>query len=563
MITFHSVTSKNFMAIGDIPITVNLDQHRVVGVRGKNSAGKSTIIESLTFALFGKSFRGSNKGQLVNTTNKKGTLVELDFTINHTKYKVSRGIKPDVFIIEKNGAPLDESAASRDTQSVLESILGFDYSMFAKTIALGYANYTPFMAMTAQQRRSFVESALGLGIFSDLNKIVKADASANQAIIMDVNKKLSIKQATLQTHEDHNATAKVAADSLVAEQTEKLTPLAASIRAQKQQIVDLVNEINQDNYDPAVHKTNRDVLVKYNIEFGAKRGDQNRLKSELKKVTEEINCPTCGTPFDEKHRRMHISDLTKNIDALVADLVSLEIAGKQTESAVAAFEQQRLALDHKQQELARMKYAYSNDVNQAKSIMANIDRLKAPMTLVDTLPLVDEINGLERDLGALLVKQEEYSIAVDLLKDTGIKASIIDKYIPVLNTKINEMLDLIGFGVRLKFDNSFNESLIGRYADEFSYTSLSQGERERMNLAIMFAWQQVMQMASGIDCNVLVLDEIGASALDDDGIDAMFTILEKTCLSKNVIIISHNKQALAQCPAIIDVRKENGFTKIS
>jgi DNA repair exonuclease SbcCD ATPase subunit len=210
-----------------------------------------------------------------------------------------------------------------------------------------------------------------------------------------------------------------------------------------------------------------------------------------------------------------------------------------------------------------MKYAYSNDVNQAKSIMANIDRLKAPMTLVDTLPLVDEINGLERDLGALLVKQEEYSIAVDLLKDTGIKASIIDKYIPVLNTKINEMLDLIGFGVRLKFDNSFNESLIGRYADEFSYTSLSQGERERMNLAIMFAWQQVMQMASGIDCNVLVLDEIGASALDDDGIDAMFTILEKTCLSKNVIIISHNKQALAQCPAIIDVRKENGFTKIS
>ena len=562
MLTIHDVTIQNFLSYGDNPTRLTLDNFRMLGVSGRNSAGKSTIVESITFALFGKSFRGLTKSNLINTTNKKGALVTLNFTVNSTKYKVTRGIKPDVFTIEQNGSLLDESAASKDQQAVLESILGFDYTMFIKTIALGYANYTPFMVMTAAQRRVFVETALGLSIFTDLNKVVKADASANQATILDLNKKLSIKQATLETHQSHNEKSKVAADSLVAERKEKLAEFAAAIKEKKKAITDLENQIYDHQYCPDVHKTNADLLRQYTTELATNESERNRLTKEYTKVETEINCPTCGSPFDTNHRKQHLDELKQKLAMVNENIDSLTYAMHCTDDTVRFIDAAKQELDGLKRSLEQLRYTYSQDVTRAKAIVADIDHLQAPIALVDTKPLETEIERLERDLGALLVKQEEYQIAIELLKDSGIKASIIEKYIPVLNNKVNEMLDMIGFGVRLKFDSEFNETLTGRYADEFSYNSLSQGERERMNLSIMFAWQQVMQMASGIDCNVLILDEIGSSSLDGDGVAAMFAILEKSCSDKNVIIITHDSNALAMCGHVMQVRKENGFTKI-
>lgn len=563
MLTIHDVTVQNFMSVGDIAITVGLDTHRTLGVSGKNGSGKSTLnSDAITFALFGKSFRGLTKSNLINTTNKKGAFVTLNFTVNSTKYKVTRGIKPDVFTIEQNGSLLDESAAAKDQQAVLESILGFDYTMFIKTIALGYANYTPFVVMTAAQRRAFVETALGLSIFTDLNKVVKADASANQATILELNKKLSVKQATLETHQSHNEKSRVAADGLVAERKEKLADFAAAIKEKKKAIADAENQIHDHQYCPDVHKTNMDVLHQYTTELATNESERNRLTKEFNKVETEINCPTCGSPFDANHRQQHLDELKQKLAMVDENIDSLSFAKNCTADTIKIIEASKQELDGLKMHRDQLQYTYNQDVTRAKAIMADIERLQVPIALVDTKPLETEIERLERDLGALLVKQEEYQIAVELLKDSGIKASIIEKYIPVLNSKVNEMLDMIGFGVRLKFDNEFNETLTGRYADEFSYNSLSQGERERMNLAIMFAWQQVMQMASGIDCNVLILDEIGSSALDGDGVAAMFSILEKSCAEKNVIIITHDSNALSMCGHVMYVRKENGFTKI-
>jgi DNA repair exonuclease SbcCD ATPase subunit len=556
MIKFHNIVSRNFMSIGDNPISLNLDEYHLLGIKGSNGSGKSCFsIDALTFALFGKSFRGVNKSDLINTTNKKGTLVDAEFSVGTTLYKISRGIKPDSLTITKNGKLQDEAAATKDTQAAIESILGFDYEMFTKTIALGYANHTPFMVMDAKQRRDFVESALGLGVFAELNKIVKAEASTLNASIIESDKNLAVRRGKLETILESNK-------AIESDNALKIVALKATIAEIITQVQSNETEIKSvvlPEYDAALHKELELTKAKTETECNVAKIELFRIVGEIGEHKRAKVCPTCGHPMDENHWKSHADELESKRVSAEEKFNNLSAAVEQYEQTLKGYYADHAAFRNAESLISNLKATNEALVNKAKYLKTQIVELEKPSTIVDTAGLESELKSMESTHDALLLSQTRYKLALELLKDSGIKAGIISKYVPILNTKINQMLDIIGFGVRVKFDETFKETLVGRYADEFSYKSLSQGERERLNLAIMFAWYEVMKMASGIDTNLMIIDEIGSSALDGDGVAAMLEMIDK---EKNCVIISHNQDAINACEKVLTVKKVSGFTKI-
>ena len=563
MINFKKITSKNFMSIGDNQIELSLNEHHIMGVRGTNGSGKSCFtIDAMTFALFGKSFRGVTKASLINTTNKSGTLVVLEFDVNGSDYKVSRGIKPDVFTIEKGGVGLDESASSKDMQSVLDGILGFDYSMFTKTIGLGYANHVPFMTMDAKQRREFVESALGVSKFSDMNKKVKAEATTINADLVQVSNKMNAVSAKIDAQLESNKHLQTSRTAEIESVSLELADIQTRIESGSSDVEKIKLAIDKVGFDASAYTSIIQRKSKLSASVDMAKSSLVKCNTQYKSFEKAESCPTCGNEMNKEHRLRHMNELEANITKLEESIYTSTGMFEGIDAELTALEESKAKYEKLKVMLVGAESLISNLRGTKTRLDSQLVKLNTKSELFDVTPLQAQLADLEKENTELLEKQTSYKYALELLKDTGIKAGIIKRYIPILNQQTNKMLDIIGFGVRVQFDEEFNETLIGRYSDEFTYKSLSQGERERLNLALLFAWGEVMKMASGIDSSLLVIDEIGSSALDGDGVSAMFDLIESTHAGKNCIIISHNQEAINVCDKVIRVKKLNGFTKI-
>lgn len=566
MIKFNWVEAKNFLTVGDVPIRVLLDKSPTTGIHGKNGAGKSSlIIETLSYCLFGKSYRGLTKPMMVNTTNKKGAVVSMQFTKNDSVYVVTRSIKPDAFTITKNDVPMAETGI-RDFQGELDAILQFDFGAFVRTSLLGEVNYKPFFEMTIPQRREFVEAMLGVSVFTDMNKVVKPMAVANIADFNDIERRIATNQTILGEKIESNARAEKSNDAQVEEIREEIRAIIAEVTNNKVKLAALRASLDQDAYDALVEEK----LTLQNRIYAVIGPSIVVANSEKKAANDLITfylgntiCPTCDTVMEDAHRTMHIDSQREIIRIRTMNI-------QDANSEMALLHEKIAELSDSIAEYVTIENSMKSYDNKIKSLMDNATFLKRRMdaanktyAMIDVSPIEEEIGNLEIVLEELRIKREEYSFALELLKDTGIKATVIENYIPMLNSLTNKYLKVMDFGVSVSFDSEFNETITGRYADEFSYKSLSRGESTRMSLATLFAWRDIAAMATGAATNLLVLDEVGGSSLDMDGIDALFSILGEFGEDQNTFIVSHRPEVIERCYSSMKIEKINGFAKIS
>ncbi len=565
-LTFHTVTIQNFMAVGDLPITIELDQPGITAIVGKNGSGKSSLtIEAIGFALFNKSFRGMTKATLVNTTNRKGALVQVCLTANDRKVVVKRGIKPDVFTIEVDGQELDQTK-STDFQQTLEKIIGFDFGTFIRTTALGNANYMPFMAMKTAARRDFVEAILDLGIFTDLNKHVKAELATANERLAKANADLASKRAVLAERTRANAKALADNSGAIQEAKNSLRELVAAIKEWDAKIA----KIKDDLVPRLLLKPKlQEQATAYWKDVAAGDGEVRALiaqRAEAEKsakfFAQTDRCPLCETDLDHDHKTYGkevygktVADLTSKILSIGADTAQKKVKIERLETAIESICQ----LEASQSDAFERRTSL---LNQAKLLQTKIEGLQKAIEPVDLTSAEKDVADAIRVYEEATRSVETYKESLELLKDGAVKAKLIEDAIPLLNKTVNECLEAMSIGIRLEFNSEFEETLVGRYADEFLYVSLSQGERARLNLAVMFAWQQVQQIVSGVRPNLLVIDEVGFADLDEEGIDAMFEILRKLWGDQSVFIICHVPYAWAHCDRSINVAKVGGFTKI-
>lgn len=582
MINFEKMTLKNFMSFGDTPTTVILNRSHSTLITGKNGHGKSAVIEALSFVLFNKSFRGINKPALVNTINQKGLHVEISFNDGKDAYAVARGIKPNVFEIRKNGEMLDQDADQKDQQAKLEEIIGFTFNEFIKTVALGHANFKPFMQLTTPERRQFVDSVLNLEVYTRMAKrhkdyvfaltnkkkdIQSAISSVERVIQSSVSALVTIRETSarlVETTEEAFRGATERAKELAAEVSglTNMDDQVATVEAERKKVQDAINTV----------RTSINALKQ---EESSRRSEATRIAAQIAKIDDSGKCYACGGPVDASNAAKHKAELVESMEAVKATFGSGQAQIEKYESALVRGEAK---LQEINEQLAALKTTWNNgertkarfeaaktELMAAKKAVeaakekAGSDTTKYEKAIADGK---EEMSGYEEELKKIEETSRVYDAVSELLKDSGIKAQLIDRYIPLLNKYANKHLETMNAPFRIEVDREFNDRIVGRYKDEFTYVSLSQGERCRVDLAMLFAWLQVATDASGVGTNILFLDEIGASELDADGVESMFDILGDVCETKNVFIISHRDDIAQRCRSVMSIEKRNGFSTV-
>jgi DNA repair exonuclease SbcCD ATPase subunit len=570
MIVFESVSWSNFLSTGNSPNKVLLNKSPTTLIIGKNGEGKSTILDALCFSLFGKPFRNINKGQLVNSINGKKCLVEIQFSIGKKKYKIVRGIKPNIFEIYQDGELINQDAASRDYQKVLEQqILKLNYKTFTQVVILGSASFVPFMQLPPAQRREVIEDILDIRIFSTMNQLLKEKAQETKDEIVKIE------------HEIKSAKDKVEAQQSIIQaissaKIESIKAIQSKIDANNAQI-----STTQDEINAIVEEIN---TLKVSISDKEKLSEDiekaKQLKSKLNQKVETCEhdaeffddhdvCPSCAQGIPHEHKQKVIHDLhmkmqenNKKITDLEDVLSTLTSKLQKINSIVDKITDKNIELSTKNSTVTLLNKQISQleeELKTNKADTTNIDeeKVKLKQLAQDALDKISAKTSLQefRNL-------EE--VASILLKDTGIKTAIIREYLPVMNKLINKYLNAMDAYIHFELDEAFNEIVKSRYRDEFTYASFSEGEKMRIDLAILFTWRQIAKMKNSVNTNLLILDEIFDSSLDTAGTDYFLNLMNSFGDNCNIFVISHKgDQLFDKFRSVIKFEKRNDFSIIA
>lgn len=549
MIIFKSVSWKNFLSTGNSPNKVELDGHSTTLIVGKNGEGKSTILDALTFSLFNKPFRDINKNQLVNSINQKNCVVEIEFDIGPIHYRVVRGIKPNIFEIYQNGTIINQDAAVKDYQKVLEQqILKLNYKTFTQVVILGSASFVPFMQLPVWQRREVIEDILDIKVFSTMNTILKEKIAENKEELSAVETEIRIitEQAKAQ---------KSLIDSLQHSKDQNVKVLRDKIETNiteindKTQLVDLLNKdvetLNTQLYEKAEVDKNIDMC----------KSNMNKLTQKLTQVDEHIEfftsnetCPSCEQGIQHDHKDKIIQkissdkkQITDNMDMLNSAYSKLSKDLQDKQDVLNQIQDKNISISteiNAMNMLIKANNALEKEISEL-SVQGDIDVEKDKIKLLAN----DALSKNEVKVGLMKEKQLQ-EIAGVLLKDTGIKTTIIREYLPAMNKLINMYLSAMDFFVKFELDESFNEKIKSRFRDEFTYASFSEGEKMRIDLAILFTWRQIAKMKNSVNTNLLLLDEIFDSSLDVAGTDYFLSVMDTLGENTNVFVISHKGDVL-------------------
>lgn len=545
MIKFKKIRWKNFLSTGNIYSEMQLDKTETTLVLGENGAGKSTMLDALCFVLFNKPYRSVNLPQLVSSVNEKDCIVEIHFTDGSTEYKVIRGQSPKVFEIWSNGKLIDQDSKARDYQRMLEdTILGMNYKSFCQVVILGSANYIPFMRLPAAERRSVVESILDIGVFSTMNAQLKERVSTNKEELQHAEAAVSVARervSLLGRMVEEEKRRREHDDAWEAEETAKSREEIHILREQSaeysKEMSDLMDSI-------ADEETARDTKVKF-------RDIQSQMTKKVSALAKEISfyetndtCPTCTQRIDQGFRDSAVSKARSRTDEINRALgeVGTHIASTENRLAEIAKTMSRV------RELNTAIMRKANEIDAAERRISEIGRKPtvestAENDLADAVAAEEEALDTKREL----VEEQHYlSLAATLLKDSGIKSRIIKNYIPVINDTINKYLTKMNFFVAFQLDEEFNETIRSRHRDEFTYASFSEGEKRKIDLALLFAWRRIASMKNSITTNILILDEILDGSLDDQGTDAFLDIVGGLDKDTNTFVISHKPKEILQ-----------------
>lgn len=557
MIIFKTVSVKNFLSYGNYDTKWYLDKHNSTLIVGRNGHGKSVLLDAVCFGLFGKPYRSINKPQLVNSINQKACVVELELNVNGVEYKIIRGMKPNIFDVYCQGKMLDQEAAMRDMQTYLEQqILKLNFKTFCQVVILGSASYTPFMQLPAYQRREVVEDVLDIGIFSKMNGLLKdrIAGTKEELRVIDVNVDSAKKEAQAQKRIieliEKNKTSRISEiNDELAELQEELAIVMSSISAQ--QIPDYVStKALRERYTAIVDSIDELKVT------------ATQLQTRLTRLENLEECPTCIQGISHEHKTTiktkfeeECNQIDQNLNEQYPSLKEVGGLLQAAEKEQGNYETTKETLTQSKSDLAKSIKGKQDQIEKIKEDSGDVDTEKEKMKAIaaEALRFISRKNELSEE-------KQLQEVSQVLLKDNGIKTAIIREYLPVLNKLINKYLTVFDFFVNFNLDESFNEVIKSRGRDEFSYASFSEGEKKRIDLAILLSFRQVAAMKNSAKVNLLIFDEVQDSSLDLDA-RAKFNDLLDSMVGSNVFVISHTDTSPDAYDAVIKVEKRGDFSQ--
>jgi DNA repair exonuclease SbcCD ATPase subunit len=568
MILFKEVRFKNILSTGNAWTTIQLDRNKSTLIVGDNGAGKSTMLDAISFALYGKAFRNIKKPQLLNSINKKELMVELDFEIGTKKYCIKRGIKPNVFEIWQNDQLLNQDAAVRDYQAYLEeTILKMNYKSFGQVVVLGSSTFVPFMQLSAKDRREVIEDLLDIQIFTVMNTLLKERVSGNKEEIQEIKYQIDLLSNRIESAKDHNESIRELRETEVVKLKSKLKEQIAIIESEQeavQALMDEVTELTQGVSDKATMKKKLQELQKVDGQLSNKL---SKLRKDIQFYSEHDDCPTCRQGIEHDFKTQEIEGTNTKISEVESARVQLKDRFASVETRLEEIDDIESTISAKNLEMSEHNANYKIAMNTCKSIKEELTSAEEQVEAIDTSSikkLEDDLNTYHNKQNQLFDDKETLAVVSSMLKDGGIKTRIIKQYVPVMNKLINKYLAAMDFFVQFELDENFNETIKSRFRDVFTYASFSEGEKLRIDLALLFTWRAVSKLRNSVSTNLLIMDEIMDSSLDTSGTDEFLKIINELTADSNIFIISHKgDQLYDKFDHVVRVEKVKNFSRIA
>jgi len=568
MITFQKIKWKNFLSTGNQWTEIDFQKHNTNLVVGTNGAGKSTMLDALTFALFNKPFRKINKGQLINTTNERDCVVEIEFGVNNRDYLVRRGIKPNVFDIEVNGNPLHKEADDRTNQKILEeTILKVNYKSFTQIVILGSSTFVPFMQLSGANRRDVIEDLLDIRIFSAMNNLIKDNIRTRKEKIKSLDLKKDNLKDKMGMQEKFIGEIEQRGKDDIKSSKNKIKELSIENDTHIEKngmieadISDLVKE--QEEVTGATEK-----LKKLNNLKGKITQKVATITKEHKFFTDNTVCPTCTQDIEEEFRVNRIADVQTKAKELKKGFSDLEETIKLESERERHFTQLSKEITKLNHDISQNNTRISLNQRQIRGledeVQTTTERIKNRNTEHEKLAEFKE--NLQKTIDDLSDRREEinhYDFAYSLLRDDGVKTKIIKKYLPFINQQVNRYLQLMDFYINFTLDEEFNETVKSPIHEDFSYSSFSEGEKMRIDLALLFTWREVARVKNSVNTNLLIMDEVFDSSLDGFGTDEFLKIIRYIIKGANIFVISHKSELNDKFESVITFDKVKGFSRM-
>ena len=570
MILFQKVRWKNLLSTGDVWTEINFTKSKSTLIVGENGAGKSTILDAVCFGLFGKPFRKINKPQLVNSINRKGMLIELEFKIGHRQYLIRRGQKPSVFEILQDGNIINQNSEAREYQDYLETnILKLNFKSFQQIVILGSASFTPFMQLPASHRREIIEDLLDIQIFSTMNSLLKDKITINRTSLYQVDYEIKGSAEKIEMYKKHIESLKQNNDEIIAQKQAQIDGLNIQINDANSSVGTINVEIQTlstsiEDHSKVLSKSSKFALLSRQLD-----SKLDKLKKEIEFFHESDDCPTCRQGIAHEHKseiveknHKQVADIESGKEKLLTEIA--EVDARLTE--ITNINTQITLLNRKVTDHLIHIQMWGDMIN---SINKEISNLKTNNKQIDTN--TEELKVLKEQLKAALQSKEDLTkekavldVASVLLKDSGVKTKIIKQYIPVINKLVNKYLAAMDFFVAFELNENFEETIKSRHRDDFSYESFSEGEKMRIDLALLFTWRAVSKLRNSASTNLLIMDEVFDSSLDNNGTEEFLKIISTLTTDTNLFIISHKgDQLFDKFHSLIKFEKHKNFSRIS